>query len=170
MKNKISLLILFTIVVYFSGCKKYDEGPAFTLRTVKSRLTNGDWILDRLTVNGVDSTAAYREIEFSYRIYRQESNNLNVNGKEYRFDQVYTHEGQLVEIIGGYIYFEEKGDVIIFDSYSPYSSSSYPSPIFGNSSYTSEYLKWDIKKLTNEEFWLETRVNTMRVSMKLKKD
>lgn len=46
-------LILLTLVILISyGCSKYDDGPAFSLRTKKARLT-GEWELEEIIVNGV---------------------------------------------------------------------------------------------------------------------
>tara|TARA_B100001564_G_C20566986_1_gene636485 strand:- start:602 stop:1009 length:408 start_codon:yes stop_codon:yes gene_type:complete len=41
-KNTIAALALITIISY--GCSKYDDGPGFSLRTKKGRLT-GEWKL-----------------------------------------------------------------------------------------------------------------------------
>jgi hypothetical protein len=44
---------LLTLVILISyGCSKYDDGPAFSLRTKKARLT-GEWELEEIIVNGV---------------------------------------------------------------------------------------------------------------------
>ena len=40
------------------ACKKYDEGPALSLRSKKSRIAN-KWKVDKLFKNGVDSTKYY---------------------------------------------------------------------------------------------------------------
>lgn len=34
------ILSLLIILLVFSGCKKYDEGPTFSLQTKKARITN----------------------------------------------------------------------------------------------------------------------------------
>lgn len=45
LKN-ISILVLALILITpFAGCKKYDEGPAFSLRTKKARVAN-EWKID----------------------------------------------------------------------------------------------------------------------------
>lgn len=53
------LLIVFLasvfILILWSGCsKKYPDGPGFTLRTKKSRLS-GSWKILTLTKNGIDA-------------------------------------------------------------------------------------------------------------------
>lgn len=49
----LALTLIFTLT---TGCKKYVDGPAFSLLTKKSRLC-GDWKIQTVTVNGTDVTA-----------------------------------------------------------------------------------------------------------------
>jgi hypothetical protein len=167
MKNTVSIFITIIVAtLLFSGCKKYEEGPALTLRSVKGRLTNADWELEKLTVGTIDSTDEYSQIEFSLHIVASSG----MGAKKYTYDMSYTYMGQLVEIENGYIYFKDDGDKIIFEPYYYYGSYSY-SPIFAAyDSYGGTYLEWEIQKLTNKEFWLETKVGNNKVEMKLKKD
>ena len=44
--------------VSFTGCKKYEDGPALTLLTKKMRVT-GDWKIEQVLVNNVDQTSAF---------------------------------------------------------------------------------------------------------------
>ena len=48
-KKNTTLLLAATIVTVlnFHSCKKYDDGPAFTLRTTTARLT-GEWEVVRI--------------------------------------------------------------------------------------------------------------------------
>lgn len=39
-------MVIIMVLVIFSGCAKYEDGPAFSLSTKKSRLV-GDWTLAR---------------------------------------------------------------------------------------------------------------------------
>ena len=50
MKKNLTILTLIILISY--GCTKYDDGPAFSLRTKKARLT-GEWELEEIVVNGV---------------------------------------------------------------------------------------------------------------------
>jgi hypothetical protein len=61
MRNSIkNTLLLFAalsvLVLHTSSCKRYEEGPAFTLRTAKARLVNS-WEIEKYMVNGEDITA-----------------------------------------------------------------------------------------------------------------
>lgn len=49
-------VIAFTVL--FSACKKYEDGPAFSLLTKKSRIS-GDWTVDKYEYNGQDQTSTF---------------------------------------------------------------------------------------------------------------
>lgn len=51
-----TLALLFIIAATFSGCKKYEEGPKFSLRTKKMRLCH-EWKITSLSINGIEVTA-----------------------------------------------------------------------------------------------------------------
>ncbi|MCB0395212.1 MAG: hypothetical protein KDD36_01080 [Flavobacteriales bacterium] len=56
---KRNLLIAFVAVAcVLTACKKYEEGPAFSLRSAKARLS-GDWKVASFSIDGVDQTASY---------------------------------------------------------------------------------------------------------------
>jgi hypothetical protein len=48
------IFVLFSSILLFSSCGKYDEGPNFSLRTKTERFC-GSWELSSLKVNGVES-------------------------------------------------------------------------------------------------------------------
>ncbi len=56
--KKIKNLLLVLVVTTFalSGCKKYEDGPSFTLKSAKARMVN-DWKLDK--VYSIDGTTDY---------------------------------------------------------------------------------------------------------------
>jgi len=45
MKLFILILFSFALITLTNGCKKYDKGPAISLRTAKTRLVN-DWVTE----------------------------------------------------------------------------------------------------------------------------
>lgn len=53
MKNIFKLFIAFVAIstLTLTSCNKYEEGPGFTVRTAKARVS-GDWKLTSFTVNG----------------------------------------------------------------------------------------------------------------------
>ena len=60
----IALIIIFT-VPFYQGCKKYDEGPAFSLRSKKARLT-GEWEVTSYLKNGKDFLIYVDKVESGY--------------------------------------------------------------------------------------------------------
>ncbi len=49
------LILLLTFLTCFTSCKKYAEGPSFTLLTKKSRVAN-NWKLKKYFIDGADKT------------------------------------------------------------------------------------------------------------------
>src|SRR5262245_24156198 len=45
------------ITVVIAACSKYEDGPAFSLKSKKSRLC-GEWVLEAYLYNDVDQTAS----------------------------------------------------------------------------------------------------------------
>jgi len=52
-KQILYLSALLAVVVLFSSCGKYPDGPAFSLRTKTMRLT-GDWKVEKTFLNGTE--------------------------------------------------------------------------------------------------------------------
>lgn len=61
--------ILLLLVLIIAGCKKYDEGPAFTLKSKKERLAN-KWRIERYYMNGEDKTAQLDSMYMSFEFTR----------------------------------------------------------------------------------------------------
>lgn len=58
MKNNIvKVLTILFVLVLANSCKKYTEGPDFTLRTKRSRLA-GEWKVAEYYVNNIDDLSA----------------------------------------------------------------------------------------------------------------
>ena len=166
MKN--TFLFLFILILsssLFLGCKKYEDGPKFTLRTVKNRLTNGTWKLQELTINGSDSTASYKEIDFKY--------NFNTNGSlgtTTTYTQSFTYSGQLQKVYGAVSFTKDDQIEMNLDQglYNNYTMGYYPD-VFSYDNTTSAAPIWKIRELSNSTFWLEATVDGQLVTMKLMK-
>ena len=66
MKTKIFLFAaLAFVVISFNSCKKFPDGPAFSLRSANGRLAH-QWQPSKVTVDGVDNTANWAA--FGYKI------------------------------------------------------------------------------------------------------
>ncbi len=59
MKKLFKTLIAVVAIgsLFLASCGKYEEGPGFTVRTAKARVS-GDWKLTSITVNGTDYTSS----------------------------------------------------------------------------------------------------------------
>ena len=165
MNSKIVLLFL-VLLISFGGCKKYEEGPKFiTFRSVKGRLTNGDWELKELISGGVNQTQSYKQIKFNLSF----SVNSNFSTRDFLCNLTYTYDGGLLTG-AGYVGFLNKGDDMNLQLYynDPYQDPNYyPDFFYIDSNY--EYPVWHIVKLTNKELWMETTVDGVVTSMKLTK-
>jgi hypothetical protein len=157
------LTILFAVVLALSGCKKYDEGPGFTLRSVKNRLTNDDWKLQKLEIGGIDSTREYKEFRFELSFDTESG----FSGNTYSFELAYTYFGELIKE-SGIIRFQDKGDQMQFINDRPYRNNNIPTSSIFSNSYQGPI--WEIKKLTNKELWMETFIDRTFHSIKLTKD
>jgi hypothetical protein len=178
MKTKTLLIItILAFTTIFTGCKKYEEGPKFiTLRSVKNRLTNGEWKLENLTIGGIDSTTYYNANGFTYdftKVTTAESAANGGAGNLYNYSQTFTYGGVL-NTASGYVFFSSGGNDIQMSLNTSYGgNSTYVPPIFGGSSYSNNSSSngpiWVIKELTNKEFHMVTTLNGQLCSMKLSK-
>lgn len=64
LKSSKKILLVATIITILNiqSCKRYDDGPAFSLRSVTNRLTSGDW--EVVDIEG--QTSMEREISFEF--------------------------------------------------------------------------------------------------------
>ena len=146
-KQKI-LLVLFIILIFFS-CKKYEEGPWFSFRGVDKRI-EGFWELEYLFINDVDSTAAVKsqlcsgilELSIPYQLKHQGD------------WKIWPDTNICKQCKGGWAFSKDKRTISIghdsidtcaFISVGPYLSSN--------------YVNWEIEKLTFKQLWLSTVFN-----------
>jgi len=60
--NLIAIILVATMFAW-SGCKKYEEGPAFSLRSKKDRVV-GKWKVKKYLENGTDQTSSLTSLNF----------------------------------------------------------------------------------------------------------
>ena len=60
--NLIAIILIVTMFAW-SGCKKYEEGPAFSLRSKKDRVV-GKWKVKKYLENGTDQTSSLTAVNF----------------------------------------------------------------------------------------------------------
>jgi hypothetical protein len=166
MKNTFLFLFLLTLSSsLFLGCKKYEDGPKFTLRTVKHRLTSGTWRLTELTINGSNVTDSYNEINFSYNFKTDGSLATTTT-----YTQSFTYSGQLQKVYGTVSFTKDDQIEMTLDEglYVNYTSGWYPD-VFSYDNNTDLAPVWKIRELSNKTFWLEATVDGEPVIMKLEK-
>lgn len=59
---KSTLALLIGLPLFFVSCKKYEEGPALSLRSKKERVAN-TWKIDKAYDDGEDVTENYDQFE-----------------------------------------------------------------------------------------------------------
>ena len=124
MKKIIALAIVLIFVI--GSCKKYPEGPAFTILTKRNRLENS-WVIQQVIENGVDKTSDYKNVYKDYNL---------IIDKKGPYSASYTFLGFAVAESGSWAFNGDK-TFVIFD---PSSNNN------GNTS-------WKIMKLKDKELW-----------------
>lgn len=72
------ILILIAITAITEGCKKYEEGSCFSLRSAKSKF-KGIFTLKQYTINGIDSLDSYYDsLGLTFEFWHFEDNNADV--------------------------------------------------------------------------------------------
>lgn len=55
---------IFALSIVFTSCKKYQEGPALSLRSKSARVAN-TWQVESYSINGVDYTSALKNLNYT---------------------------------------------------------------------------------------------------------
>lgn len=66
-KLSVILMIIAGLSIIFGSCGKYEEGPAFSLRTKTARLT-GEWEIDKVNVQLLVEVSEDQEEEFAQHV------------------------------------------------------------------------------------------------------
>lgn len=66
MKNKKLLLAASLVIISITSCKKYDDGPAFSLRSREERIAN-DWHIEKAMEGGNDVTSDFDNYHVTLR-------------------------------------------------------------------------------------------------------
>ena len=149
--RKYILLFLFTAFC-FTDCKKYPEGPAFSLRTKKQRVTGG-WEIETFLINGADSTTTLPRSPFNsiypcYYTFGPSGSNRD-----------YTIGGACEN--GIWSFSEDKTKINIdITAFSIQQHSAF---------LTDGPISWDIQRLTNKQMWLKANNNGSEYWIKFKK-
>ncbi|PLX03120.1 MAG: hypothetical protein C0594_10945 [Marinilabiliales bacterium] len=141
--------ILLGIILILGSCSKYEEGPAFSLRTKKARLA-GDWQIEKMFVDGeeVDLTPDTDSLGFSlgldvitFTFEKDGSGEISLNVMGFSLDMPYDWE-----------FGDSKETLIITMSSTDGMSLDMGG---GDSSMIPDNTEMTILRLTNDELWLE---------------
>jgi len=104
--KKITALICIVIMLTFSNCSKYEDGPLISFRGKESRLTNS-WAYQIVTYNGVNVMEGLVSGSINYT---QSSIGFNDEG---RFTEIYTIDAISTQKDGNWIFNEKKQNIIL---------------------------------------------------------
>ena len=129
---------IFILILFFSSCKKYENGPAFSLLSKKERVAN-TWAIQMVKENGVDKTNDYRNVFQNYKLI-MDKNNMK-----------YTLTYKLLGIAdysetGSWDLSSDKLFLVLTKD--------------GTASSPSSTSNWKILKLKEKELWIETNTNS----------
>jgi len=148
MKKNFILILLIILLIPFA-CR-YKEGPAISLRSVKSRLI-GNWNVTEFTSDGIDSLKYYNDSCGCLMHIPDLSDELDINvfgyNKEFGGSFSFTKNKKIM-----HVYFKQHA--------SWYKNIG---PIGINSD-------WKILRLTKEEFKISTNVNNRNYLISFKKE
>lgn len=170
--SKTYLLFIFCAIIFcFTSCKKYSEDGEFPWRTVEKRI-EGTYILDRYIVNNIDSTSlippcnSFKSLPYTVADghYYFKFKPFNSDGRKYVDGLDYPGDlGALWSLNGD-------KSVISID----YNGSKNYFPPFtkGRNILSPDWYSddsWEIRKLTNKEFWIKMSVNNLTFEVHLTK-
>ncbi len=132
--SKITILLAAVALITFSGCGDFEDGPGFSLRTKRGRLSN-TWMISEVFKNDTLQASSYVD---SFTV------NFERDG-EFIYTEVENNNGQLgnVDYPGAWDFVEvddEEQLAMIFDATSPLGA---------------QVVIWRILRLANDELFVE---------------
>lgn len=93
---------VFFLLLLVVSCKKYEDGPALSLRTKTHRLVN-TWVVESVTENGTDVTSAFKTAypEYMLTITKQNTYVLTYklnSGVEYKENGTWIYNGDRTHV------------------------------------------------------------------------
>lgn len=142
-------ILFFLFVAFFiTECKKYPDGPCFSLRGKEARLL-GSWDVETFLINDIDSISQLTRTNYPFA--NPEGTNYfgGHNDGKYKFE----NHGKNIRL------------TLITSS-----QEKTPFPITSPSTgYPVSDLSWEIQRLTYKEFWLKINYNNKEYYLKMKK-
>lgn len=148
MKLLKKIILLFIAFIFIISCKKYPDGPLLNLYTKKHRIM-GTWDVDYFSINGYDSTAYLKSKPF-YGMYWFGKGDL-----EHDPPALYDSNTPGYTANGHWNFESKKNFIhITFDINN---NINLPNNIASKiGPYRDNNVSWEIRRLTEKEFWLKT--------------
>ena len=154
--KRISLIVSVVLCcLFFTTCKRYPDGPIFSLRTVNNRLL-GTYELEKYIVNGIDSTGLLPPCK-------------NLQSLKYGLtDGHYCYEFKPDEYLdgldgnGGFLLSNDRKQIDIDYTVCPSCKNTIHQSTLNN-------YWWEIRKLTIKEFWIKKVQDGVTYELHLKK-
>lgn len=139
MKTRISIYFFIVTIVFsvtFFSCKKYPDGPSFSLRTKTERLSN-TWKIESYKFNGADSTAFVKNYLLNnYILDIKKNGNYSIN-----YNLIIVFLSFPMNETGKWVFSGDKKNVIFTKE-----SGNTTAAVGSNSS-------WEILRLKEKELW-----------------
>jgi hypothetical protein len=129
MKQLLLSFSILALVLSFSSCKKYEDGPAFSLRGKTARLAN-EWKTESYSENGVDKTNDWNTF--------YQGGKLTI-GKDGRFFFTYKYNGSYDVEQNGTWDFNSDKTILLFNQTVP----------------VADAWTWKILRLKEHELWVK---------------
>jgi len=166
MKNNTFIISITIILMLFSGCKKYEEGPCISFRDVHKRL-EGRWMVDKYYIDNSDNSKNYKD-NFACGIKLNLKEPGDIIGNYYSLidcsiDSVQYNAG-FWELLGDENNKYAKLSFTIL--YQSLDSLSHGIGVFNTDTMTT----WNIMKLSNKFLNLETELRGIKYRVELNKN
>ena len=125
MKKNVILFSLFAILLFaITSCKKYPEGPSFSLRPKKIRLCQ-TWNLVKYVYDGTDETSSFLQNYTAYQFTINKSGSMVIYSSSYMQQNNSTH---VVQVNGIWEFSDTKTNLIFNEQNTTDNTLSQPLP------------------------------------------
>lgn len=166
MNYKINNLFVLGVlgILLLTTCKKYEEGPCFSLYTKEHRIV-GSWTVESFFINGLDSTDYLKQSPLIGKyIFDKIKHNEDEGGYTYSSIGNQGSDTSLFYTASGRWSFRaNKKNVFIRIKFDLPSYRHFNIGPFGSAT-----CEWEIKRLKEKELWLYTFYNGREFYLKLK--
>jgi hypothetical protein len=155
-------MFLFSVLIFFSECKKYDDDDVFIQwkRPEKRLIKFSPWKFDKLMVNGIDKSEEFRsDSAFFYEISFSEPKQIGYGTDVF----IYRFTG--FDEVGRHTLTDKNKNLSLGILNSYINHSDYPNygPVF-----SAEYIEWEILRMSKKGMTLKTNYHSSEYILYLK--